>query len=59
MFILVANVTAEILTNNALPRWEERFIEEFLKFLSEVDILDFALSCHALLDEFDSSEPHI
>ena len=53
VFVLEADVAAEVLANNTLPGWEEFLVEELLEVLGQIDVLKLALSTHSRLNELD------
>ena len=53
------DITSEVLTNNALPGWEESFIEQLLELFGEIDILELGGSGCFLLYELNRLQSHI
>jgi hypothetical protein len=54
-----ADITSEVLTNDALPGWEESFIEQLLELFGEIDILELGRSGCFLLNELNRLQSHI
>ena len=59
MVIFVADVTAKVFTDDALPCWKECVIKELLELLSKVDVLEFGRAASLLLHKFDCPQAHI
>ena len=53
------DITSEVLTNDALPGWEESFIEQLLELFSEIDVLELGGSGCFLLYELNRLQSHI
>ena len=59
MFVLEADVAAEVLAHDALPGREKRLVEGLLELFCQVHILELARAGHSLLHELDRLEAHI
>ena len=59
VFVLEADVAAEVLAHDALPGREKRLVEGLLELLCQVYVLELARSGHSLLHELDRLEAHI
>ena len=53
------DITSEVLTNDALPGWEESFIKQLLELFSEIDVLELSGSGCFLLYELNRLQSHI
>ena len=59
VLFLEADIAAKVLANDALPGWEEGIIEELLKLLGQVNVLEFGGALCLLLDELDGFQAHV
>ena len=59
VFLLEADITAEVFADNALPSGEEGLIKDFLKLLRQVVVLELARALCLLLHELDSFQSHV
>ena len=59
MAIFKADVAAKVFTDDALPSWKECVIEELLKLLSKVDVLEFGRAARLLLHKLNCPQAHI
>ena len=53
------NIAAKVLTNDALPGWEESFVKQLLELLGEVDVLELGAARCFLLNELNCLQAHI
>ena len=56
---LKTDITSKVFANDALPRWEESFIEQLLELFGKIDVLEFVGTRHLLLHEFNRFQAHI
>ena len=59
VFVLEADFTTEVLSNDTLPSREECFIKKLFELLCQINILELALTRHSLLHEFDCFQSHV
>ena len=59
VFLLEADITAEVFADDALPRGEEGLIEDFLELLGQVVVLELARALCLLLHELNSFQSHV
>ena len=57
--VFIAYVTTKVFTDDALPSWKECVIEELLKLLSKVDVLEFGRAARLLLHKLNCPQAHI
>ena len=57
--VFIADVTAKVFTDDALPSWKECVIEELLELLGQIDVLELGRAASLLLHKFDCPQAHI
>ena len=57
--VFKADIAAEVLAHDALPRREELIVEELFELLGQVDVLELARALGLLLDELDCFQTHV